>query len=100
MNYGRSTCERLFDQLTGTLVKPNVKASPRSGADRHLGPETANQPGPMEPAQPVLDGALGQLGQTDELAGREHAVLAQQAEQPPIGRGQPSQRAGRRHGPR
>ncbi len=28
MNYGRSTCERLFDQLTGTLVKPNVKASP------------------------------------------------------------------------
>ena len=50
------------------------------GTDWNLGPLPVDQSGPMEPSHTVLDSALRQPGEADELAGGEHAVLTQQAE--------------------
>jgi hypothetical protein len=46
----------------------------------------ADEPGPVEDAEPLLDGALGDPGEADELAGRERLVLAEEGEQVPVRR--------------
>jgi len=45
---------------------------------------SVEQPRPVEATETVLDGALGQPGEANELAGGEHLVLAQQPEQLPV----------------
>ncbi|MHB8293455.1 MAG: hypothetical protein ACYDH5_02245 [Acidimicrobiales bacterium] len=56
------------------------------GADRYPGAVSADEPGRVEDAESVLDGALGHPGEADELAGREHLVLAEEGEQVPVRR--------------
>jgi len=43
----------------------------------------ADKLGPVEDTETVLNGALGDPGEADELAGREHLVLAEEGEQVP-----------------
>jgi hypothetical protein len=60
------------------------------GADRYPGAVQADEPGPVEETQSVLDGAFGQPGEADELAGREHLVLTEEGKQvPTLGVGTP-----------
>ena len=54
------------------------------GADRCPGAGPADEPGAVEGAEAVLDGPLGHPGETDQLAGREHLVLAEDGEQVPV----------------
>jgi len=55
-----------------------------AGADGCPRAVPADEPAPVEDAQPVLGGALGHPGEADKLAGGEYLVLAEQSEQAPI----------------
>jgi hypothetical protein len=60
----------------------------RAGADGRPGPVPADEPGPVEDAESVLDRPLGHAGEPGEVAGREHLVGTEQGEQVPIRRRQ------------